>query len=78
MMSTVPLLNDRRALGVVASTQSRTVRRGLVLVGVALVQFLLVLGVVATSLGLAAGAGGDGGAGPEQPPAPMVRPEPGF
>lgn len=78
MMSTVPLANDRRALGVVASAQSRTVRRGLVLVGVALVQFLLVAGVVATSLGLAAGAGGGGGVGPDRPPAPMVHPEPGF
>jgi hypothetical protein len=31
-----------------------------------------------TSLGLAAGAGGGAGVGPDRPPAPVVHPEPGF
>jgi hypothetical protein len=78
MMSTVSLVNDRRAFGVGAPAQPRTVRRGLVLVGVAVVQLLLIVGVVMTSLGLAAGAGGGARVGPDRPPAPVVHPEPGF
>jgi hypothetical protein len=75
MTSAVPLLKNQRAFGVDAPSTTRAMRRGLFVVALTLVQLLLVVAVVAMGLGLVEG---QGGVGPDRPPAPAVHPEPGF
>jgi hypothetical protein len=75
MSSAVPLLTDRSTLPTLTRPTAGRVRRGVALAGLLLVQFLLVIVVVALTLGL---AGGGAGVGPDRPPAPVVHPEPGY